>query len=183
MSTKAVILLANGFEEIEAITPIDILRRAEFEVTVAGVGGTALKGAHGLTVMADTEIATLGSDIDVLVLPGGMPGSKNLGESPEAKRLALDLVKAGKAVAAICAAPVFTLGAWGILSGKEATCFPGLEDKLPKDARFSAKRVVVDGKVITSRGAGTAMDFSLAIVALAAGQAKADAISQAIVYS
>lgn len=183
MAKKAVVLLANGFEEIEAVTPIDILRRAGLEVTVAGVGGMTLTGSHGLVVSAETPVAGIDANYDMLVLPGGGQGSENLGKSPEAKRLAGELLAAGKIVGAICAAPVLTLGAWGFLSGKKATCFPGMESRFPKDVAFSSDPVVVDDNIITSRGAGTAMAFSLALVAGLLGRAAADDIAREIVLT
>ncbi len=178
MSKKVVVLLAEGFEEIEAATPIDVLRRAGAEVTVAGAGGLALKGAHGLVYQADVELAKLSGDFDMVVFPGGMPGAKNLGESAEARRLAEGMLKAGKFVTAICAAPVMTLGAWGLLAGKNATCYPGMEKMFPAGVRFSTERVVVDGRVVTSRGPGTALEFSLALVRLLAGDGMADLLAK-----
>lgn len=164
MSKKAVVLLAEGFEELEAASPIDVLRRAEVDVTVAGVGGLARKGAHGLVYTADVELEKLSGEFDLIVLPGGMPGSKNLGDSAAAKALAEKMLAGGKLVSSICAAPVLTLAAWGMLDNRTATCYPGMEGMFPKTVTFSAERVVVDGKIITSRGPGTALEFALALV-------------------
>lgn len=164
MSKKAVLFLADGFEEMEALTPVDVLRRAGVEVTIAGISGKSAQSAHGVTVQADIALSELTGDFDLLIFPGGMPGSKNLGESLKAKELAVKQAGAGKLIAAICAAPVFTLGAWGILNGKKATCYPGMDNLFPAEVTFSAERVVVDGNVITSRGPGTAVEFSLALV-------------------
>lgn len=164
MAKTAAVLLAEGFEEIEAATPIDVLRRAGFAVTVAGLGGTVVKGAHGLAYVADATLGDLTGDFDLVVLPGGMPGAKNLGESAAAKALAERTHAAGNHVAAICAAPVLTLGAWGMLNGRNATCYPGMEKMFPPEVRFSPERVVVDGRIITSRGPGTGLEFSLAVV-------------------
>lgn len=181
MAKKAAVLLADGFEEIEAVTPIDILRRAGVEVLVAGISGKHATGAHGLVVNADVLATELGDDLNLLVFPGGMPGSKNLGESPVAESLAKRLHASGKLVAAICAAPVFTLGAWGLLNGKRATCYPGMEGMFPAEVAFVPERVVMDGNIITSRGPGTATEFSLSLAALVAGPEKADEIAKAIV--
>ena len=163
MSKKAVVLLAEGFEEIEAATPIDVLRRAGAEVTIAGVSGIQVKGAHGVVYVADAELDGLQADFDLIVLPGGMPGSKNLGESAAVRALTEKLHASGKLVASICAAPVFTLGAWGILDNRQATCYAGMEGMFPPSVKFSPERVVIDGNVTTSRGPGTALEFSLSI--------------------
>lgn len=181
MTKKALILLANGFEEIEAATPIDVLRRAGVEVTTAGVGGTLIEGAHGVSFQADKDLASVTADgFDLLVFPGGMPGAKNLGESAKAKSLAETMVASGKKVAAICAAPVMTLGAWGMLDGKKATCYPGMESMFPAGVVFLADTVVVDGAITTSRGPGTALPFSFSLTAQLVGQDKADEVATAM---
>lgn len=172
MAKKAVVLLGRGFEEIEAATPIDVLRRAGFEVTVAGLGETLVAGAHGLAYQADTTLEKLTGDFDLVVLPGGMPGAKNLGESGAARALSERTRAAGGTVASICAGPVFTLGAWGMLDGKNATCYPGMEKMFGPAVRFSPGRVVVDDGIITSRGPGTALEFSLAVVGAMLGEEK-----------
>ncbi len=160
---RVVVLVAEGFEEIECATPIDVLRRAGCEVVTAGLGGNEIKGAHGLVYKTDVELSKLAGSFDMIVLPGGMPGAKHLGDSPEARKLAADMAASGKIVAAICAAPVMTLGAWGLLNGKNATCYPGMEGMFPPAVKFSPERVVVDANITTSRGPGTALEFSLAI--------------------
>lgn len=166
MDRKAAVLFADGFEEIEAVAPVDILRRAGVETAMAGVGGTEVSGSHGIRLRADIPIEELRAEsLDLLVLPGGMPGSKHLGVSAAARRAAETVLRKGGIVAAICAAPVYTLSAWGLLSGRRATCYPGMEDQFAKDVVFSPDPVVRDGNVVTSRGAGTALDFSLALVA------------------
>lgn len=180
MSKKAVVALAEGFEEIEAATPIDVLRRAGVEVVVAGLAAGPIRGAHGLCYSPDEPLVGLAGDFDAVIFPGGMPGAKNLGESAAAKKLAESMFAAGKIVAAICAAPVFTLGAWGLLDGRTATCYPGMESMLPEKTRFAADRVVVDGRITTSRGPGTAMDFSLAIARQLVGDAKTDEVASAL---
>jgi protein deglycase len=159
---KALVPLAEGFEEIEAATIIDVLRRAEIEVVVAGLSGLVVKGAHALAFAADRQLEGLkGKDFDAIVLPGGMPGAKHLRESPLVLAILREASEAGKIVSAICAAPT-ALEAAGLLAGKRATSFPG--HALPS-ASFSEERVVVDGNVITSRGPGTAFDFALELVA------------------
>lgn len=170
MAAKAIVVLAEGFEEIEAITPVDVLRRAGVEVTLAGVGGTAIRGAHGLAVSADAALESVTGLFDLIVLPGGMPGAKNIGESAAARALTQKMLDGGKLAASICAAPVFTLGAWGMLDNRSATCYQGMEGMFPKAVNFSSERVVMDGNIITSRGPGTAMEFALVLAGKLAGQ-------------
>ena len=178
MAKKALVLLAQGFEEIEAATPVDVLRRAGVEVVAAGIGGTTIKGAHGLIYSADAELsAAAGDTVDAVVIPGGMPGAKNIGESAIAKKLTEAVVKSGRLAAAICAAPVFTLGSWGLLAGKKATCYTGMEGMFPSEVIFSAERVVTDGNIVTSRGPGTALEFSLTVAALLAGRETAEKVA------
>lgn len=181
MTKKALVLLAPGFEEVEAATPIDVLRRAGIEVTVAGLGGTLVPGAHGLAFQADRDLASVTADgFDLLVFPGGMPGAKNLGGSAQAKILAETMVAAGKKVAAICAAPVMTLGAWGLLNGRKATCYPGMESMFPEKVIFVPDAVAVDGDITTGRGPGAAPAFSLSLAEQLAGRDKADAVASAM---
>ncbi|MCD8350477.1 MAG: DJ-1/PfpI family protein [Planctomycetaceae bacterium] len=176
MAKTALVLLADGFEEVEAATPIDVLRRAGVDVTVAGVGKKTATGAHGLPYTADVELDSVTGDFDCIVLPGGMPGAKNLGESAKARELAVKMAADGRLVASICAAPVFTLSAWGLIDGRKATCYPGMEGMLTDKAEFVTDRVVVDGNVTTSRGPGTAMEFALCV----AGQLMGDEVAKKV---
>ncbi|RMG18042.1 MAG: DJ-1/PfpI family protein [Planctomycetota bacterium] len=160
---RAAVLLAPGFEEIEALTTIDVLRRAGVEVVTAALGEREVPGAHGVTVLADAPLSEVPEQLDAVVLPGGMPGSKHLGESAEVQQLVRRIADAGGWVAAICAAPALALGPTGVLSGKRATCYPGFEEHFPADVRRSEDRVVVDGRLVTSRGPGTALEFALAL--------------------
>ena len=179
MAKKALVLFANGFEEIEAATPVDVLRRADVEVTTAGVGGTQITGARNIVVLTDTTLENAAAqEFDCIVFPGGMPGAKNLGESALARDIATKMLATGKLVSAICAAPVHTLGAWGLLDGRRATCYPGLEKGFPAGVIFSPERVVVDGKITTSRGPGTALEFSLSLAAQLAGDDVAKKVGQ-----
>lgn len=159
------IFLADGFEEIEALTPIDLLRRAGHPVTVVGVTGKTVTGSHGIKVVCDALISEASrADIDMIILPGGLPGADNLQNSPEVNeyiQLALDT---DAYIAAICAAPKI-LGALGILDGREAICYPGFESELA-GAKISDKRVVRDGKIITAVGMGAAVEFALEIVSV-----------------
>lgn len=170
----AIVILASGFEEVEALTVVDVLRRAGVECTTAGLGGTRITGAHDITVEADKELSQVSRIPDAVILPGGMPGSEHLGLSAEAKALTLRAHAAGKICAAICAAPAKTLGAWGLLDGRQATCFPGVIEELPKAATYIEENVVEDGNIITSRGIGTAMAFALALVSRLTGRENAE---------
>lgn len=175
---RAVVLLAEGFEEIEAVTPIDVLRRAGVEVVTAGVPGRRVRGAHGLVVEADVAVAEAPADPDLLVLPGGMPGAENLARSPQVRELIARAQQSGKRLAAICAAPAVALAPTGVLAGHRATCYPGFEQRFSPDVRRSEERVVVDGPLVTSRGPGTALEFSLALVEQLVGAAKAAELRQ-----
>jgi 4-methyl-5(b-hydroxyethyl)-thiazole monophosphate biosynthesis len=172
---KAVVIFANGFEEVEAVTPVDFLARAGIEVTSAGVGGKKITGAHGFSVNVDCEIGDVQNNIDCLVIPGGSKGALNIAASEKAIKLIRDVYNKGKLVGAICAAPAIVLPKTGIIEGKKMTCFPGLEDKLI-GALFSEDRVVTDGNLVTSRAAGTAAEFSITLVELLAGKKAADTI-------
>lgn len=181
---KAVVALAEGFEEIEAVTPIDVLRRAGFDLTTVGLTGRTVTGSHGIPFTADAawdEAASLTPD--VLVLPGGMPGSKNLGEHAGLREMACRVKDANGYLAAICAAPAFTLAAWGLLSGRRATCYPGCETQFPADVIYRDEAaVVVDGRFITGRGPGVAMDFSFVLLEQMAGSETATNLKKQMQY-
>jgi len=165
----AAILLADGFEEVEAITPIDFLRRAGIDVTIIGVTGGddiggEVTGGHGIQVGTDAPVTRTDElKLDAIIVPGGMPGAENIAASEEAKRLILRIFTEGGLVAAICAAPAVVLDPLGVLKDKQATCYPGFETRF-KHARYSRERVVRDGTVISSCGPGCAAEFSLAII-------------------
>ena len=180
MGKKVLVVLAEGFEEIEAITPIDILRRAELEVTVAGLSGRTVSGAHGIKFQTDTTFDEYQSLPDALILPGGMPGSRNLGESKKLAELIKKMDSQKKVVGAICAAPALALAPTGILNGKKATCYPGFEKNFSPAVNFSSERVVVDGNIITSRGPGSALEFALELVEKLAGKEKAEALGEGL---
>lgn len=166
---RIAVLLADGFEEVEAVTPIDFLRRSGMEVVTAGVTGKTVTGAHGIRITADASLGELRPDFDGVVIPGGMPGAQNIADSAEAVALVRKALTAGKLVGAICAAPAVVLGAHGMLKGKRFTCYPGFEKDV-KDAFFSPDRVVKDANLITSRGPGTAAEFSVALIDYLAGK-------------
>lgn len=166
------VFLAHGFEEIEALAVVDILRRAELDVTTVGVGGRAVGGAHGIAVAADiTEEQFDPADLEMLVLPGGMPGTLNLEKSAAVQRAVDFAVAEDKWLCAICAAPSI-LGHKGLLEGKKATCFPGFESQL-FGAEYTAEPVTVDGKLITGKGPGAAIPFGLELVAKLTSPARA----------
>ncbi len=163
MNMKVLVPLAEGFEEIEAISIIDVLRRAEIEVVTAYCTANPVKGSHGISVIADTALAECSSDeLDAMILPGGMPGSENLKNNQDIIAMLRSLHDKGKLVGAICAAPM-VLGHAGILRGKKATCYPGFENELA-GAVLLNQPVVTDANVITGKGAGCAIPFALEIV-------------------
>ena len=159
MRKRVLTILADGFEEIEAITCIDILRRGGIEVVVAGLDNLEVNGSREVKVIADLLLDQITGDFDALVLPGG-PGAQKLAASSKVK----ELIENIEVVAAICATPATVLAPTGILNNKKATCFPEMEDAFDDSTQFSQDRVVVDGNVITSRAPGTALEFALAIV-------------------
>jgi 4-methyl-5(b-hydroxyethyl)-thiazole monophosphate biosynthesis len=175
------VVLADGFEEIEAITPIDVLRRAGLEVIVAGVGKREIVGAHDITVETDLMIEQYQGAPDAVVLPGGMPGAENLNKSEALKDLLQQMKRSGKLIAAICASPAVVLAPNGLLDGKKATCFPGFENDLGPKVKFLPDRVVTDAQVITSRGPGSAMEFSLELVSQLVSAEKAEQLAQKMV--
>ena len=161
---KVALFLANGLEEIEALGTVDILRRAEIEVTTVSISEQKeVTGAHNITVLADKLFNEIDfSQFDVLVLPGGMPGAKHLNEHEELKKQLSIFAENGKKVAAICAAPM-VLGGLNLLKGKKATAYPGFEDKLI-GAEVTGEKTVVDGNIITGKGPGLVFDFALQLV-------------------
>lgn len=169
------LFLADGFEETEAIETLDILRRAGLPVETVGVGGKLRTGTHGVPVQCDREENEVClSKLKGVILPGGMPGTIHLKESETVKKAVEYAAGSGKLVAAICAAPSI-LGEWGFLCGKRAVCFPGYEEAL-LGAEIVREAAVTDGNIITSRCAGTALNFALQIVAYYLGSQKADEV-------
>ena len=165
---KAIVFLADGFEEVEALTPVDYLRRAGVEVTVAGVSKKEITGSHGIKVCTDTVAAEslLSEKFDALIAPGGMLGSSNLAASPVVEKLFKDGENRGAVVAAICAAPVVVLANYKALT---------------EGSVHLEERVVVDGNLVTARGAGVAEEFALALVEKLAGKAARDNLHKGIV--
>jgi 4-methyl-5(b-hydroxyethyl)-thiazole monophosphate biosynthesis len=168
---RALVLLAEGFEELEAIAIIDVLRRVGVKVMVAGLGKGPVKSVHDVVVATDGVIDDVdAAGFDAIVLPGGTPGAKRLREDARVLSLVRSFHQAGKWTCAVCAAPT-VLEAAGVLKGKRATSYPG--NALPS-ANYVEERVVVDGNLITSRGPGTAVDFALAIAERLAGRKAAE---------
>ena len=176
------VFLANGFEEIEGLTVVDLLRRAGVEVTTVSITGEkTIHGAHGIDVQADKLFEEMNFvDQDMLVLPGGMPGTLHLGAHEGLERLLRQFYNDKRYLAAICAAPS-VFGKYGFLEGRRATSYPGFEEQLV-GAECVADAVVVDEFVITSRGMGTAIPFSLALIELLTGAEKANEIGKSIIY-
>jgi len=165
--------LAPGFEEIEAVVVIDVLRRAGIEVRVLGLAPGPVTGSHGITLVPDGVLEGVrAEELEMLVLPGGMPGARHLREDPRVLALVRALEGAGRTVAAICAAPT-VLAAAGVLEGREVTAHPSVRDQLAPATVRAQPRVVRSGAVVTSQGAGTAMEFALELVAGLVGAAKA----------
>ena len=178
--SKALLFLAEGFEEVEAITPADFLRRAGIEVVLVGVGSEAVTGAHGITIEADITLEKLSvqdaENADALVIPGGIPGADNIAAEEKISSLITDFNRSGRLIAAICAAPAVVLGPVGVMDGKKATCYPGFESRFESGTVFSEDRVTEDGNLITSRGPGTAAEFSAAIIKRLEGAEAAESI-------
>ncbi len=173
------VFLANGFEEVEALTPVDVLRRLGCEVKTVGVGGREITGSHGATVKADLEEKDVVSDgVEMVVLPGGMPGTLNLEKSPIVRAAVEAAAKDGVWVAAICAAPS-VLGHLGLLKGRTATCYPGFEQELT-GAQVTGVPVEVSENFITGRGAGAAMAFALKLGTVLCGEEKAQKVGAAM---
>ncbi len=180
--SKTGIFMADGCEEIEGLTVVDMLRRVNLEIVMISINGTtSVTGSHGITFEADTVFEDVNFDeFDAVVLPGGIPGTPNLGAHEGVNRIIREFAKKGKLVSAICAAPS-VLGAAGLLEGKKATSYPGFEDKLT-GAATSEDAVITDGNIITSRGMGTAIDFSLAIISYLKDAETAAELSKKIIY-
>lgn len=180
--SRVCVFLADGFEEIEGLTVVDILRRAGVDTAMVSIGdGLTVTGSHKIAVQADGCIKDMDfSDAELLVLPGGMPGTLHLGECEKLTGLLTQFYKEGKKVAAICAAPS-VLGDLGILKGKKACCYPGFEKRLA-GAEVVYDKVAVDGNVTTGRGMGTAIPFALALTAQLVSEEKALEIKKGILY-
>jgi 4-methyl-5(b-hydroxyethyl)-thiazole monophosphate biosynthesis len=175
---RVIVPLAQGFEEIEAVTVIDLLRRAQIDVLTAGLDARRVAGSHDIVVEADVLLAEAIHELyDMVVLPGGMPGAQHLREDPRVIELIRRHVTGRRYAAAICAAPSVLAAAGVLRAGGSATSFPGfLDERSAPDVRLSTAPVVIDGLIVTSRGPGTAIDFSLALIELLSGRGARDAV-------
>lgn len=174
------IFLANGFEEVEALATIDVLRRADLKVKIVGVGSDVITGAHGISTVCDAVDCDLtpGEDIEAVILPGGMPGTLNLERSDKVNAFVDYAFENKKLLCAICAAPSI-LGHKGMLKGRKAVCFPGFESEL-EGAELSGSFVVTDGNIITAKGMGSAVKFGIAIGSAFVGEAKMKKIKESL---
>ena len=192
---KVFLFIADGFEEVEAVTPLDYLRRSGADLTLVGVGGKTIRSSRGLNIVCDAvledmidgdaaartqAITALAADTALAILPGGLPNSRTLGENAALEAFVKAVAEQGGLVAAICAAPTLALGRWGLLNGKRFTCYPGMGEDLPTQPVKGA-RTMRDGQFITACGAGAAEEFSFALVEALYGVQKAAELKQAIV--
>jgi len=179
---KVLVPLAQGCEELEAVTIIDLLRRAGIEVVTAGLSGGAVTCSRGVVIMPDHVLdAVLEDDFDMIILPGGQPGADNLDADPRIQQKIRQMAVGGKYVAAICAAPK-VLASAGVLQGKQATSYPGVIDAMDlPDTDYLDQAVVIDDKVVTSRGPGTAMDFALTLIDKLAGITQRISVEKSLV--
>jgi 4-methyl-5(b-hydroxyethyl)-thiazole monophosphate biosynthesis len=187
MPKKLIVLLAEGVEEVEAVTPVDYLRRAGLELSTAALGEqTGVTGSHGIRLAADTSLGELAArgragaaSWDAVLLPGGMPGAANLAASKETAALLREMAAAGRLIGAICASPALVLGPLGLLEGRRFTCYPGMEQQV-KGAHWAEDPVVVDGNIITSRGAGTAGLWAAAVIDALLGPGAGEKIARSV---
>ncbi|MBN2145555.1 MAG: DJ-1/PfpI family protein [Candidatus Aureabacteria bacterium] len=183
MTAKALIILAEGFEEVEALTPIDILRRAGINVVTAGLDEIFVTGGHGVVIKTDVVLENVKETFDALVLPGGSKGSDNLSRSDLVEKWIKEQHKRGGIIAAICAAPAVVLAKTGILKGKKATCYPGQEKLFGDSVTYiHDANVVIDGNILTSKGVGTSQEFSLVLAERLAGKKTASQVANATLF-
>ena len=175
------VLLAEGFEEVEALTPVDLLRRAGVETRLVGVTGETVCGARGIRVVTDLSMDDIDlAQADMIVLPGGMPGTTNLYADKRVTSAVRAMYDAEKYVAAICAAPSVILGGMGLLKGRRATCYPGMEDEMGSAVVQKGAQVVTDGRIITGEAAGSAFEFGLRLVEAACGRQAMERVRNAV---
>ncbi|MBG0766646.1 DJ-1 family glyoxalase III [Sphaerochaeta halotolerans] len=181
MVPSVLVILAEGFEEVEAVTPIDLLRRSGANVTVASLDTLAVKGSHGIVVKADTTLsACKKKPFDCIVLPGGGQGAKNLAASYEVLEKVIETAQSG-VVGAICAAPAVVLGKTGLLDGKRVTGYPGSEADCP-GLVLENESFIIDGSLVTGQGPGAAMPFSLALIGVLFDQHTKETIAEQLQY-
>ena len=178
---KVYVFLADGFEDVEALIPVDVWRRGGLDVTIVSISDFPLvQSAHGVNIEADMMIEQCDvTDADLIFLPGGMPGATNLFENKEVCKAVADQQMAGKKVAAICASPAVVLAPLGILEGKKATCYPGFENVLAaNDATYTGDLVTVDGNITTGEGPAAAFPFAYELLAQLKDKQTADQIAE-----
>ena len=177
---KVYVFLANGFEEVEALIPIDVLRRGGVDVVTVSIMGNSktVTAAHNVQIVADAVMAECNfSDADLLFLPGGMPGASNLYEHEGVRQAVISQVQAGKKIAAICAAPAVVLAQLGVLDGKKATCYPGFEKLLTK-AHYTADLVTIDGNITTAEGPAAAFPLAYELLSQLVSKETSDQIAE-----
>ncbi len=178
---KAVVFLAEGFEETEALFPVDLMRRAGIEVTLAGIGGEYIESAHHVTVRADIVPDSALIGYDCYFCPGGMPGSVNLAQSWLVNESLIRGLNDGAIISAICAAPAVVLAPLGLLAGKDATCYPGCGSYAP-EIHFSEEGVIDSGSIVTAKSAGYAADLALVLISKLVSPSKAEEVRKSIYY-
>jgi 4-methyl-5(b-hydroxyethyl)-thiazole monophosphate biosynthesis len=178
MSEKVLVCIADGIEELESVTVIDVLRRAGAEVTVASVNEITITASRETKIQADKSIRDcVDEEFDLVVLPGGMPGAENLKKSADLQEILKNQAQKGNFYAAICASPAVVLAELGLLENKKATCYPAMKDKLPN---WQNQPVVIDGNSITSQGPATALEFALKLTELLFDKQKSSQIAKAM---
>ncbi|GKT27296.1 Protein/nucleic acid deglycase DJ-1 like protein [Aduncisulcus paluster] len=183
MTKNVFVILANGCETIEAMSPIDVLRRAGCHVTTLSLSSSVeVKTAQDVIVKADKSIGSVSSIPDAIVLPGGLGGAKNIAASSPLKSLCKSILDNGGHVCAICATPGVALAPWGMLHGKRATCYPSFEKSFHSSTTYVDEQVVVDGQIVTSAGPGTALPFSYKILEVLGMKEKASQLSKGMLY-
>ena len=180
MKKRALFFMAEGFEDAEAVITIDLLRRAQIDVSVVGISEQVVRGSRGMTITTDTTLSRVNTIGDAIILPGGQPGTRNLSESPVLLKLIHDYHHQGQLCAAICAAP-YVLYKAGVLKEHRFTCFPGTESTI-HDGHFVKENVVKDKNIITSRAVGTAIDFALACISYLTDNSTADKVAESILF-
>lgn len=183
MRKEALVILAEGFEEVEAVTPVDVLRRAGVNVVMAGLASKNVRGSRRVVYIADMLLSEYLGTPDILILPGGVKGAENLHHSPQVTHWVNRMNDSKKWIAAICAAPAVVLAPTGVLDGISATGYPGYEKGWGALIQHQNRSVVIDRNVITSQGPGTALDFSFTIIEKLFDRAVAIDLAQKMVYS
>ncbi len=182
MIKKAILPLAEGFEEIEAVVCIDLLRRAGIKVDVVGLTNLIISGSRKIRIKTTKKINQISYPYDACILAGGMPGAKNLASSTNINQLIKKMAREKKIIAAICASPAIILAPLGILDNKKATCYPGMEKSFSPSTIYKNKKVVVDENIITSQGPATAFQFALGIIEKLVGKKISDKVKESILY-